>query len=236
MPYVIRPDSPEAMGPRYRERAIVPARTALISIDMQNADCSKKTRGRALEDTPEGNGYRYFYDRLEKLVIPNQQRIHAATRKLGIENIYVVIESLTKDGRDRGIDHKASQMLYARGSWEAAVIDEVAPEDDDIIIRKTASGPFGTTNLDYLLRNMGFEQIILFGVLSDQCVENTVRVGGDLGYLVTLVTDCCATYSQERQDFSERAIKGYCRQRTTDQLLAELAEIAKSNAGSATAA
>lgn len=236
MPYVIRPDSPEAMGPRYRERAIVPARTALISIDMQNADCSKKTRGRPLKDTPEDDGYRYFYDRLEKLVIPNQQRLHAATRKLGIENIYVVIESLTKDGRDRGIDHKASQMLYARGSWEAAVIDEVVPEDDDIIIRKTASGPFGTTNLDYLLRNMGFEQIILFGVLSDQCVENTVRVGGDLGYLVTLVTDCCATYSQERQDFSERAIKGYCRERSTDQLLAELAEIAKSNAGSVTAA
>jgi ureidoacrylate peracid hydrolase len=236
MPYVIRPDSPEAMGPRYRERAIVPARTALVSIDMQNADCSKKTRSRPLENTPEGKGYRYFYDRLEKLVIPNQQRLHAAARKLGIENIYVVIESLTKDGRDRGIDHKASQMLYARDSWEAKVIDEVAPEDDDIIIRKTASGPFGTTNLDYLLRNMGFEQIILFGVLSDQCVENTVRVGGDLGYLVTLVTDCCATYSQERQDFSERAIKGYCRQRSTDQLLAELAEIAKSNSGSATAA
>jgi ureidoacrylate peracid hydrolase len=224
------------MGPRYRERAIVPAHTALISIDMQNADCSAKTRSRQLEPTPEGNGYRYFYDRLEKLVIPNQRRVHAATRKLGIENIYVVIESLTKDGRDRGIDHKASQMLYPRGSWDAAVIDEVAPEDDDIIIRKTASGPFGTTNLDYLLRNMGFDQIILFGVLSDQCVENTVRVGGDLGYLVTLVTDCCATYSQERQDFSERAIKGYCRQRTTDQLLAELAEIAKSNSGASTVA
>ncbi|QEX16602.1 isochorismatase [Hypericibacter terrae] len=236
MTYVIRPDSPEAMGPRYRERAIVPARTALLSVDMQNADCAAKVRHRPLEPTPKNDGYRYFYDRLEKLVIPNQRRLQAATRKMGIENIYIVIESLTRDGRDRGIDHKASQMHYPRGSWEAAVIDEVAPEEDDIIIRKTASGPFGTTNLDYLLRNMGFDQIIVFGVLSDQCVENTVRVGGDLGYLVTLVTDCCATYSQERQDFSERAIKGYCRQRTTDQLIAELADVAKSGPGSLTAA
>ncbi|MGH6941554.1 isochorismatase family cysteine hydrolase [Hypericibacter sp.] len=236
MTYVIRPDSPEAMGPRYRERAVVPARTALLTVDMQNADCAAKVRHRKLDPTPENNGYRYFYDRLEKMVIPNQRRLQAATRKMGIENIYIVIESLTKDGRDRGIDHKASQMHYPRGSWDAAVIDEVAPEEDDIIVRKTASGPFGTTNLDYLLRNMGFDQIIVFGVLSDQCVENTVRVGGDLGYLVTLVTDCCATYSQERQDFSERAIKGYCRQRTADQLIAELADIAKSNSGSVTAA
>jgi nicotinamidase-related amidase len=236
MTYVIRPDSPEALGARYRERAIVPARTALLSVDMQNCDCAAKLRRRPLDPTPDNNRYRYFYDRLEKIVIPNQQRLHAATRKLGIENIYIVIESLTKDGRDRGIDHKASQFHNPRGSWEAQVIDEVAPEEDDIIIRKTASGPFGTTNLDYLLRNMGFDQIVVFGVLTDQCVENTVRVGGDLGYLVTLVTDCCATYSQERQDFSERAIKGYCRQRTTDQLIAELAEVAKQNSGSLTAA
>jgi len=45
----------------------------------------------------------------------------------------------------------------------------------------------------------------------------------DLGYLVTQVTDACATYTQERHDFSIRAIKGYCRQRTTDQLVAEIA-------------
>ena len=213
---------PEIMGPAYRQRAIVPAKTALISVDMQNADCAAaKRRAR----TPESEKYRYFYDRLDNLAIPNQQRLHAAARKLGIENIYVIIESLTLDGRDRGIDHKASFISNPRGSWEAKVIDEVAPAEDDIIIRKTASGPWGTTNLDYILRNMGFEQIIVFGVLSDQCVENTVRGGGDHGYLVTLVPDACATYTPERQQFSEQAIKGYCRQRSTNELLAEFAEL-----------
>jgi ureidoacrylate peracid hydrolase len=215
---------PEDLGPAFREQRIDPARTAIISIDMQNADCAAKLRNRPLDAKPENDKYRYFYDRLSQVAIPNQQKIHAASRKLGIENIYVIIESLTRDGRDRGIDHKASLINNPRGSWEAGVIDEVAPAEDDIIIRKTASGPFGSTNIDYVLRNMGFQYLIVFGVLSDQCVENTVRVAGDLGYLVTLVPDACATYSAERQVASERGIKGYCRIRTTEVLLAEFSE------------
>ena len=45
----------------------------------------------------------------------------------------------------------------------------------------------------------------------------------DVGYVVTEMTDACLTYSQERHDNSLRAIKSYCRQRTTDQVIAELA-------------
>jgi predicted N-formylglutamate amidohydrolase len=44
----------------------------------------------------------------------------------------------------------------------------------------------------------------------------------DLGYLVTLVPDACATMSEERHQNSLRAIKGYCRQVTTDTLIAEI--------------
>ncbi|MBL8711203.1 MAG: cysteine hydrolase [Rhodospirillaceae bacterium] len=218
-----KPDRPELLGPAYRERPIVPQRTAIISVDMQNADCAAAKRRSSLEPNAEAAKYRYFHERLESLVIPNQQKIHAAARGIGVENIFVIIESLTRDGRDRGIDHKASFINNPRGSWEAQVIDELAPAEDDIIIRKTASGPFGTTNIDYVLRNMGLEHLVVFGVLSDQCVENTVRGAADHGYLVTLVPDACATYTAERQEFSERAIKGYCRRRSTAELLAELA-------------
>jgi ureidoacrylate peracid hydrolase len=60
-------------------------------------------------------------------------------------------------------------------------------------------------------------------VLTDQCVESAIRDACDLGYLVTQATDACATFTPERQAASLRAIKGYCRQVTTDQLIAELA-------------
>ena len=41
---------------------------------------------------------------------------------------------------------------------------------------------------------------------------------------MTQVTDACLTYTQERQDSSLRAIRGYCRQITTAELVAELAD------------
>jgi len=40
---------------------------------------------------------------------------------------------------------------------------------------------------------------------------------------VTQVTDACCTYSQARHDNSLPTIKGYCRQRTTAEVVEELA-------------
>jgi nicotinamidase-related amidase len=54
-------------------------------------------------------------------------------------------------------------------------------------------------------------------------VESAIRDGCDMGFLMTLIDDACATFSQERHDATLRAIKGYCRQRKTDAVIAELA-------------
>jgi len=62
-------------------------------------------------------------------------------------------------------------------------------------------------------------------MLTDQCVSSAVRHASDLGYLVTLVTDACFTRSAERQSSSLAAIQGFCRQRTTDQIVKELEKI-----------
>ena len=96
------------------------------------------------------------------------------------------------------------------------------PGDDEIILKKNSSSVSISTNLDYLLRSLGVRQVILSGLLTDQCVESAVRDACDLGYLVTLVPDACATYTAERQEASVRAIKGYCRQMAAAALVAEL--------------
>jgi ureidoacrylate peracid hydrolase len=137
--------------------------------------------------------------------------------------MYAVIESLTRDGRDRSLDYKITGFNVPRGSWDAKVIDAIAPGEDEIVIPKTSSSVFISTNIDYVLRNLGVRYLIVGGVVTDQCIESAVRDACDLGYLVTLATDACTTYSQERHDSTLRAIKGYCRQRTTDQLVAEIA-------------
>jgi ureidoacrylate peracid hydrolase len=102
------------------------------------------------------------------------------------------------------------------------VLDELAPLPNEIVIPKMSSSVFMSTNIAYVLRNLGVEYVLTMGLLTDQCVESAVRDGCDLGFLMTLVDDACATYSQESHDATLRAIKGYCRQRKTDAVLAEL--------------
>src|SRR5438132_279342 len=88
-----------------------------------------------------------------------------------------------------------------------------------------SSNVFISTNIDYVLRNLEVRSLIVAGMMTDQCVESAVRDACDLGYLVTLVTDACTTDSAERQGQSLIGIRGYCRQRRTDELLAEIAAL-----------
>jgi nicotinamidase-related amidase len=166
--------------------------------------------------------YGYYFDRLKSVAIPNMQRLQRAFQAAGIEVLYTTIESLTKDGRDRSLDYKITGFNVPKGSWDSKMIDEIAPGEDEIVLPKGSSSVFVSTHIDYLLRNLGTKQLVLAGVLTDQCVESAVRDACDLGYLVTLVPDACATMSEERHQNSLRAIKGYCRQVTTDALIAEI--------------
>jgi ureidoacrylate peracid hydrolase len=133
-----------------------------------------------------------------------------------------VIESLTRDGRDRSLDYKITGFHVPKGHSDGKVIDAIAPGEDEIVLPKSSSSVFVSTHIDYILRNLGVTQLVLCGCLTDQCVESAVRDACDLGYLVTLVPDACATYTPERHDFSLRAIKGYCRQVDTAALIEEI--------------
>ena len=205
-----------------RDVAIAPAEAALVFIDVQNYATQREAADFKALSAADMAKYDYYFQRLEAIVLPNMQTLQTAVRAAKIEVIYAVIENLTKDGRDRGLDYKISGINVAKGSWEAQVSDAIAPGADEIILKKTSSSVFISTNIDYLLRSLGVRQVILCGLLTDQCVESAVRDACDLGYLVTLVPDACATYTADRQEASVRAIKGYCRQITTQALVAEL--------------
>jgi ureidoacrylate peracid hydrolase len=206
-----------------REVPIIPAQAALLFIDVQNF-AAKRNGAEFKEMTPDEVEKKcgWYFRQLETKAIPNMQRLQQAARQAKVEVMYTTIESLTLDGRDRSLDYKITGFHVPKGSWDGKVIDELAPEGDEIWLPKTSSSVFVSTHIDYILRQLGVKQLILCGIVTDQCVESAIRDACDLGYLVTQVTDACTTYTQERHDFSLRAIKGYCRQRTTDQVIAEL--------------
>lgn len=180
--------------------------TALLCIDLQYLDAAP---GHGVFHDAEQSGVsheaqEYYFDRLQSTVLPNVRRLQDLFRAHDLEVIHTRIQSLTRDGRDRSKGHRRLGLLAPPGSREADFLEIVAPreERDEIVINKTASGVFSSTNLHYVLNNMNIESLFVVGVYTNECVETTVRDACDLGYLVTVVEDCCATVTPELHEAS----------------------------------
>lgn len=189
-----------------RDRPILPGRAALLIIDVQNGTFSG--------DEPEFPGV--ARDR----TVPNISRLLTAFRAARLEVIYTIIENLTADGRDRSLDYKLSNFFYAKGSWEAQVLPEIAPGPDELVLPKTSSSVFNSTILEYLLRNIGIQDVFVCGFLTDQCVDHAVKDGADRGFYMTCVHDACMAESLARHRAALDCFKGYCRMLSTDATLA----------------
>jgi len=205
------------------EVEIDPLHAALLIVDVQNYT-ARRNGGeyRNLTEREIEQRFGYFFRTFEETALPNLQRLQGVCRTGRVEVLYTVIESLTRDGRDRGLDYKISGLHVPKGSWDAQVLDAIKPADDEIVIPKTSSSPFMSTNIDYVLRNLGVRSLIIAGILTDQCIDSAARDACDLGYLVTIATDACARHSRDRHDWSLRNNRGYARQRTTADLVAEI--------------
>lgn len=208
-----------------RELAVEKERCAILYVDVQYNNVYPDGGQYVSEDlTPKEaeSKYKYFFDSLHNTALPNMAKLQKISRQNDIEILYTTIESLTYDGRDRGLDYKISGFNIAKDSKNANIAKEIKPINDEIIFKKSSSSPFISTNLHYILGNLDVKYLVVCGLLSDQCISSTVRDACDLGYFVTLVTDACTTYSEARHTQSIDHIKGYCRQVTTDEFLEEI--------------
>ena len=208
-----------------RAEFLADGKVALLCIDVQYLDAAE---GWGLFADPETSGVpeearRYYFDRLKSRVLPGMRLLQDGFRKCGLEVIHCRICALTKDGRDRGAGHKRLALLAAPGSKEAEFLEEVAPVDDEIVINKTASGVFSSTNLHYVLGNMGIRSLYLCGVYTNECVETTARDACDLGYFVTVIDDACATVTEELHRASLATLRDrYARISAVQEVLREL--------------
>ena len=200
-----------------RERPFEPKRTCLLLIDTQNYVWNPEVAKRVP----------YFDRQVREVVLPNLRRLIDAFHGAGAEVMYTAIENYTRDGRDRSLDYKLSNFFIAKGSWEAKVLDAIAPGDDDIVLPKTSSGVFNSTNIEYLLRNIGIDTLVVTGFLTDQCVDHTVRDAADRGFYPVCLPDACATHSETRHESALKAFAGYCRTMTSAQLLAAIVAAAR---------
>ncbi|MBA2491521.1 MAG: cysteine hydrolase [Gammaproteobacteria bacterium] len=203
-------------------------RTALLVIDLQYLDAAPGygvfADGQPPSLTPAAQ--EYYFSRLKKLALPNVRRLQDAFRRHGLEVIHTRIQSLTRDGRDRGFGHKRLGLHAAPDSKEAEFIPEVAPQGDEIVINKTASGVFNSTNLEYVLRNLNIASLFVAGVYTNECVSTAIRDACDLGFYTTLVEDCCATVTPELQQATITTMKDrFARVLSTDEAIKEIVRV-----------
>ena len=204
--------------PARRDAPFEKGATALLFVDMQKI----WTIPGLDPDHPDADPESYFYRRAREVVVPNQMRILAAARRAGVDVLHTIIRSLTKDGRDRSLDHKLTPIHVAPSLPEGLPVASLAPVGDEIMLPKTSSGVFNSTNIDYLLKNLGIRSLIVVGIMTDQCVDMAVRDAADRGYLVTCVSDACATGTPERHATALKAFGGYCWIADTDTVVARI--------------
>jgi ureidoacrylate peracid hydrolase len=87
--------------------------------------------------------------------------------------------------------------VLEKGSWAAAIVNELLPEEADIRIDKYRMSGFWDTPLDSILRNLGITTVLFAGVNLDQCVMCTLQDANFLGYDCILIEDCAATTSPD---------------------------------------
>ncbi len=205
-----------------RNVPVKPADAALLIIDVQNYTMEQGGEYAGMNEADIHRKFGYFFGEMRRRAIPNMQRLQAVCRAAGIEVLYTVMAALTEDGRDLSLDYKITGFFCHKDSWDAQVIDELRPRGDEILVTKTSSSVFVSTNLHYILGNLGVKQLIVVGALTDQCVDSAVRDACDLGYLVTLVPDACATQTAQRHESSISNNTGYCRQVSAEALCQEI--------------
>ncbi|MHB1347558.1 MAG: cysteine hydrolase family protein [Candidatus Humimicrobiaceae bacterium] len=190
---------------------------ALMVIDMQNYMTQNKYTGKWSSRGSDD----YYYNRCEKTVIPNIVRLISFFRKNELKVIYTRIASADENFADAPSTAKKNlvdeENIDIEGErWtlhiddHASLIDErIKPQNNDIVVLKTGSGAFCSSEMDLILRSNNISRIVFSGGLTDACVSSSVRQAWDRGYLCTTVEDACISSSKEDHECEIKILGKY---------------------------
>jgi nicotinamidase-related amidase len=202
---------------------IKPGKTALLLIDIQNLVSSKPLLQEALAaGLPEREVREALreYDERVKKAVKNARRILQVCRKKGYDIVHVKLGAQTSNPRHTAKINRKADLIVPMDAEKAGFLNEVKPAKGELIFPKTNGGAFTGTNLDFVLRNMDIDSIIVTGFLTDQCVLATAICGGDIGYDVLLVEDACTGTTKENHDAVVKLAKDvFLKVKTTAELV-----------------
>jgi len=172
-----------------------PARTALIIQDLQNDVIGE---GGAFADSGAPA------HAASQNVVENVKGVAAAARAAGVPVIHVhyIVEAGAPGLKQNAPLFQGVKEANAlvRGTWGAAPVAGLEPQDGDLVVEKTRMNGFYNTILDNLLRGFGTETLVITGAWTNMSIEHTARHAADAGYEVIVVSDGTSTVSDEWQN------------------------------------
>ncbi|OSZ32462.1 isochorismatase [Alcaligenes faecalis] len=169
---------------------INPGSTAVIVIDMQNDFIAP---GAPLE-TPMG---------ME--LMPRLQKLLGHARQTGMEVIFTA-HAHRRNGCDMGLFGEIYPPIQNQVGLvdETAGVDiypEVAPQGDEVVIKKHRYSAFFGTDLDIILRTLKIDTVVITGVTTENCCHATARDAMFHGYKVAFISDATGTYNYPDMGF-----------------------------------
>jgi nicotinamidase-related amidase len=156
--------------------AVVPQRTALVNVDMQNCF----VHGSPLS-APGGLN-----------VLDRINRVAAACRAAGILVIHAS-HVLRPDGSNTGVLGEIAPIvrrgIIMRGSESAALHQGLVVDPRDILLEKPRFGAFYSTDLELILRSRGIDSVIITGISTNVCCETTAREATVRDFRVFFLSD-----------------------------------------------
>ena len=137
-------------------------------------------------------------------VVENVKGLAAACRAAGVPVIhiwYIVDEGAPGLKQNAPLfEGVRGANALVRGTWGAAPVDGLEPQDGDHVVEKMRMNGFYDTRLDILLRGLGVETLIITGAWTNMSIEHTARHAADAGYRAVVASDGTSTVSDEWQN------------------------------------
>ncbi len=137
-------------------------------------------------------------------VIPAIKKEIENARAKGVPVIYVC-DAHEKD--DKEFSKFGWPAHAVKGTKGAEIVDELKPEDGDIIIEKTTYSGFYDTKLDGALKNLGVNSLRLTGCVTHICVMFIAYEAVLKDYRVTVLENGVAGLSKDDHDAALRIMK-----------------------------
>ena len=157
------------------DAVLPPDKTALIIVDMMRRFCDPAWLAGG---NPESE--RWFRAELQT-VIPNLRAILDAFRATGGLVVHVVNAKWTAEARE-AVPYQRGRDYDYFDSRAMSVIDQLAPQREEIVVRKLTSSAFTGTGLDYMLNNAGIRNVVLTGQYGGACVFYSLIQSREFGF------------------------------------------------------